>query len=159
MLEMAIYGVSFDMVGKTPIVLLKTVSGNRFLPIWIGHPEAASILMRLQGASAPRPGTHDLFMNTLSELGSGISRITITELRENTFFAEIQLDDASETILDARPSDAIALAVRAEAPIFAASAVVEEHGIEFEQDKLEDRESMVEEFRSFLEDVTPDDFG
>ncbi len=159
MLEMAIYGVSFDMVGKTPIVLLKTMSGNRFLPIWIGHPEAASILMRLQGATAPRPGTHDLFMSALGELGGSISRVSITELRDNTFFAEIQLDDPSGAVLDARPSDAIALAVRAEAPIFAAASVVEEHGIEFEQDKIGDKESMVEEFRSFLEDVTPDDFS
>ena len=157
---MVIYGVSFDMVGKTPIVLLKTIAGNRFLPIWIGHPEAAAILMRLQGAQAPRPSTHDLFANALGQLKAPIERVSITELRDNTFFAEVVvLIDGSEVVLDSRPSDALAMAVRSDAPIFAAEAVVAGSGIEFEQEQLADKESMLDEFRSFLEDVTPDDFG
>jgi len=160
MLEMVIYGVSFDMVGKTPIVLLKTIAGNRFLPIWIGHPEAAAILMRLQGAQAPRPSTHDLFATALTELKAPIERVSITELKDNTFFAEVVvLVDGAEVVLDSRPSDALAMAVRADAPIFASEAVVAGSGIEFEQEQLADKESMLDEFRSFLEDVTPDDFG
>ena len=87
MQEMVIYGVSFDMVGKQPIVLLKTVSGNKFLPIWIGHAEAAAILMKLQGAETPRPMTHDLLTDVVSELSAEIAKITVTELRENTFYA------------------------------------------------------------------------
>jgi len=159
MLEMVIYGVSFDMVGKQPIVLLKTLAGNRFLPIWIGHPEAASILMRLQGAAPPRPATHDLMMRAVGELGGEVSQVAITELRDNTFFAEVTISSGiEETILDSRPSDALALAVRADAPIYAAPEIVEESGIEFEQDQLEDSDEMVEKFRSFLEDVSPDDF-
>jgi len=89
--EMVIYGVSFDMVGKQPIVLLKTVDGNKFLPIWIGHPEAASILMKLQGAGTPRPMTHDLLCDILGELDVKCTQVSVTELRENTFFASITL--------------------------------------------------------------------
>ena len=88
MREMVIYGVSFDMVGKQPIVLLKTADGNRFLPIWIGHPEAAAILMKLQGASTPRPMTHDLLTEMLGQLDAKVTKITVTELRENTFYAQ-----------------------------------------------------------------------
>src|SRR6478736_331740 len=88
---MTIYGVSFDMVGKQPIVLLKTVDGNKFLPIWIGHPEAAAILMKLQGASTPRPMTHDLLFNMLGELEVACTRVSVTELREKTFYASITL--------------------------------------------------------------------
>jgi len=87
--EMVIYGVSFDMVGKQPIVLLKTADGNKFLPIWIGHPEAAAILMKLQGASTPRPMTHDLLTEVLTKLEARVVRIAVTELRENTFYAMI----------------------------------------------------------------------
>jgi bifunctional DNase/RNase len=117
MLEMVIYGVSFDMVGKQPIVLLKTREGNKFLPIWIGHPEAAAILMKLQNASSPRPLTHDLLADILGQLDAHIARVTVTELRDNTFYAAITIvQDGSELEIDSRPSDAIALAVRTEAP-------------------------------------------
>src|SRR4029453_10869531 len=88
MQEMQIYGVSFDLVGKQPIVLLKTAEGNKFLPIWIGHPEAAAILMKLQSATTPRPMTHDLVTEMLEQLGAQVTRITVTELRENTFYAQ-----------------------------------------------------------------------
>jgi uncharacterized protein len=157
--EMVIYGVSFDMVGKQPIVLLKTAEGNRFLPIWIGHPEAAAILMKLQGASTPRPMTHDLVTEILSQLDAQVVRITVTELRENTFFAEITVQqDGSEIQIDSRPSDAIALAIRADAPIFAADDVIEESAIEFEGEDV-DEEQIVAEFKSFLDQVTPEEFA
>ena len=157
--EMVIYGVSFDMVGKQPIVLLKTADGNRFLPIWIGHPEAAAILMKLQGATTPRPMTHDLLTEILSQLDAQVVRITVTELRENTFFAEITVQqDGSEIQIDSRPSDAIALAIRAEAPIFAADDVIEESAIEFEGEEV-DEEQIVSEFKSFLDQVTPEEFA
>ena len=129
MQEMVIYGVSFDMVGKQPIVLLKTVENNKFLPIWIGHPEAAAILMKLQGASTPRPMTHDLLSDVLGELE-----------------------------IDSRPSDALALAVRAGAPIYAADEVIAESAIEFEHE-VEDTEEVVEKFKDFLDHVTPEDFA
>ena len=157
--EMVIYGVSFDLVGKQPIVLLKTAEGNKFLPIWIGHPEAAAILMRLQGASTPRPMTHDLFTEMLSQLEARVIRIAVTELRENTFYALITVSlDGSEIEIDSRPSDAIALAVRAEAPIYAADSVIEESAIEFEHEDVNEEE-VVEEFKKFLDEVKPEDFS
>ena len=157
MQEMVIYGVSFDLVGKQPIVLLKTADGNKFLPIWIGHPEAAAILMKLQGASTPRPMTHDLVTDMLSQLEARVTRITVTELRDNTFYASITIQqDGSEIEIDSRPSDAIALALRADAPIFADDRVIEESAVEFEN---ETEEEMVTEFRRFLDEVTPDEFA
>jgi bifunctional DNase/RNase len=156
---MVIYGVSFDMVGKQPIVLLKTAEGNKFLPIWIGHPEAAAILMKLQGASTPRPMTHDLLTDVLARLEARISRIAVTELRENTFYAIVTVSvDGSEIEIDSRPSDAIALAVRAGAPIFAADDVIEESAIEFEHEDVNEEE-VVEEFKKFLDEVKPEDFS
>ena len=156
---MEIYGVSFDIVGKMPIVLLKTADGSRYLPIWIGHPEAAAILMKLQGASAPRPLTHDLLVNMLGELDAQVVRITVTELRENTFHASITIQqNGTEIEVDSRPSDAIALAVRAEAPIYADDRVIEESAIEFEGEEVNEEE-IVDEFRRFLDHVTPDEFA
>src|SRR5437879_8939449 len=133
MVEMTIYGVSFDLVGKQPIVLLKTAEGNKFLPIWIGHPEAAAILMKLQSQAPPRPMTHDLVTDMLEQLGAQVIRITVTALRENTFYAQITVQlDGSEIEVDSRPSDAIALAIRAAAPILAADDVIEESARELE---------------------------
>jgi bifunctional DNase/RNase len=159
MQKMDIYGVSFDLVGKQPIVLLKTADGNRFLPIWIGHPEAAAILMKLQGASSPRPLTHDLLTDILGQLDAQIVRVTVTELRDNTFYAAITItQDGSEVEIDSRPSDAIALAVRTDAPIFADDRVIEESAIEFEGEDVNEEE-IVEEFRTFLDKVTPEEFA
>jgi bifunctional DNase/RNase len=148
MQEMHIYGVSFDLVGKQPIVLLKTAEGNKFLPIWIGHPEAAAILMKLQSATTPRPMTHDLVTDMLDQLGAQVTRITVTELRENTFYAQITVQlDGSEIEVDS--------------PIFAADDVIEESAIEFEGEEInqEDLEREVSNFRSFLDHVTPDEFA
>jgi uncharacterized protein len=161
--EMQVYGVSFDLVGKQPIVLLKTVDGNKFLPIWIGHAEAAAILMKLQNASAPRPMTHDLLTEILRELDAQVTRVAVTELRENTFYAQVTVQqDGSEVEIDSRPSDAIALAVRASAPIFVADDVIEESAIEFEgegEPGNEEIEAKVSEFREQLDTLTPDDFA
>jgi bifunctional DNase/RNase len=160
MQEMVIYGVSFDMVGKQPIVLLKTVDSNRFLPIWIGHPEAAAILMKLQGASTPRPMTHDLLCDMLGELDARCTKVSVTELRDNTFFASITLavDGGTEVEIDSRPSDALAIAVRSGAPIFAAEEVIAESAIEFEHE-VENEDEVVEKFKDFLDQVTPEDFA
>src|SRR2546423_12274865 len=160
--EMLIYGVSFDLVGKQPIVLLKTADGNKFLPIWIGHPEAAAILMKLQSQAPPRPMTHDLLSDMLEQLEAQGVRITVTELRENTFYAQITVQqDGREIEVDSRPSDAIALASRAEAPICAAEPAIEEAGIEFEGEDVdqEQLEAEVAKFKHFLDEVTPEDFA
>ncbi len=169
MREMTLYGVSFEPIGKQPIVLLKTADDDRFLPIWVGHPEAAAILMKLQGANPPRPMTHDLFADVISELQGEIVRVTVTELRENTYYAQITIvQDGREVEIDSRPSDAIALAVRCDAQIFASDEVVEESGIELQSDDDEQpglftASSLAEldpaEFRRFLENVTPEEFA
>jgi bifunctional DNase/RNase len=159
MQEMVIYGVSFDLVGKQPIVLLKTADGNRYLPIWIGQPEAAAILMKLQGAATPRPMTHDLVTELLEQLDAQVVRITVTELRDNTFYASITVQqNGSEIEIDSRPSDAIALAVRADAPIFAADRVIEESAIEFEGEEVNEEE-IVSDFKKFLDNVSPEEFA
>ncbi len=164
--------MSFDLVGKQPIVLLKTSEGNTFLPIWIGHPEAAAILMKLQGSDPPRPLTHDLACAIVHSLDAEIARVTVTELRENTFIARITLvQDGNEIEIDSRTSDAIALALRTDARIFAADDVIEESGVEFEGDEP-DLGSLVAdrcrpslgdvdlgEFRRFLDSVSPDQFA
>jgi bifunctional DNase/RNase len=156
--RMVIYGVSFDVVGKQPIVLLKTMDGNRFLPIWIGHPEAAAILIRMQGTELPRPMTHDLLMNVIDTFDAEVTRITVTELKESTFYAQLTImREGSEVDIDSRPSDALALAVRTDAPIFASTELLDENGIEFEHE-VDDTEEIVESFRSFLDSVSPEDF-
>jgi len=169
MREMNLYGVSFEPIGKQPIVLLKTADDDKFLPIWVGHPEAAAILMKLQGASPPRPMTHDLFADVISELQAEIVKVEVTELRENTFYARITIvQDGRELEIDSRPSDAIALAVRCDARIFAADEVIAESGIEFhaedeDQPGLMTASSLADldpaEFRQFLETVTPEEFA
>ncbi len=160
MQEMVIYGVSFDMVGKQPIVLLKTRDGNKFLPIWIGHPEAAAILMKLQGANTPaahdpRPdGRH------AREAPDRVhARLGHRTAREHL----LRVDPAP----DRRPrgrdrlapvSDALALAVRTQAPIFAHEDVIAESAIEFEHE-VEDQEDVVDKFKEFLDNVSPEDFA
>jgi bifunctional DNase/RNase len=115
--------------------------------------------MKLQGASTPRPMTHDLVADLLERLDAQVTRITVTELKENTFYASITVaQNGSEIEIDSRPSDAIALAVRAEAPIYADERVIEESAIEFEGEEVNEEE-IVDEFRKFLDDVSPDQFA
>ena len=169
MREMTLYGVSFEPIGKTPIVLLKTADDDKFLPIWIGHDVAAAILMKLQGATPPRPMTHDLLADIVSELQGEVLRVTVTELRENTFYARITMvQNGRELEIDSRPSDAIALAVRCDAQIFATEDVIAESGIDFQADDGEQpgivtASSLADldpaEFRKFLETVTVEEFA
>ena len=156
--RVTVYGVSFDATTKQPIVLLRVEDKNRFLPIWIGHPEAAAILMRLQGAEFPRPMTHDLLAGVIEHLSARVTAVVVTELRENTFYSVIHLEAAGEEVLlDSRPSDAIAVAVRTGAPIYVSSELMSVNGIEFERE-LPEVEEIVQEFRQFLDDVSPQDF-
>jgi uncharacterized protein len=168
MREMTLYGVSFEPIGKQPIVLLKTADDDKFLPIWIGHPEAAAILMKLQGATPPRPMTHDLLTDVVSELQGEVVKVTVTEMRENTYYARITIvQNGREVEIDSRPSDAIALAVRCDAQIFATDDVIEESGIDFQTDEEEPglvTASLLAdldpaEFRKFLETVTVEEFA
>lgn len=155
MIELELVGVRVELPHNQPIVLLKERSGERFLPIWIGAVEATSIAFALQGVVTQRPMTHDLMNDLLSGLEVAVERIVVTELREGTFYAEIQMtSDGESVIVSSRPSDAIALAVRATVPIFADESVLAEAGIEIEDDD----EVEVEQFKEFLDTVSPEDF-
>ena len=155
MIELELVGVRVELPHNQPIVLLKEQTGYRFLPIWIGAPEATSIAFALQGVAMPRPLTHDLLRNVLADLAVGVERIVVTELREGTFYAEIELVQNGKTVkVSSRPSDAIALAVRATVPIFAEEAVLAEAGIEIEDED----EQEVERFKQFIDSVSPEDF-
>ena len=158
MIELELVGVRVELPHNQPIVLLKESSGERFLPIWIGAVEATSIAFALQGVETARPMTHDLMKNLLDALTVSAKRIVVTELRDGTFYAEILLDGpAGETTVSSRPSDAIALAVRAGIPVFAEEAVLEEAGILIDDD--DESETEVEKFKEFLDTVTPEDFA
>lgn len=160
MIRVSLVGVRVEVPSNQPIVLLREESGQRYLPIFIGPPEATAIVYALQGMETPRPMTHDLFTTVLTELGSRLERVVITQLQEGTFYAEIELARAGGEPLriSARPSDAIALAVRAadSVPLFVAEEVLEEAGVVFE---AEEDEEQIEQFREFLEQVTPEDFA
>jgi len=153
---MSLAGVRVELPTNQPIVLLKEDEGERYLPIWIGAAEAAAIAFALQGVVTPRPMTHDLMKNLLEEVGAQVQRIEITELREGTYYANINMRmNGSAYEISARPSDAIALAVRVEAPIFADEEVLTDASILIPSDE----EDEVEKFREFLESVNPEDFA
>jgi bifunctional DNase/RNase len=158
--RMSIYGINLDLFSSSPIVILKVEDENRYLPIWIGQPEARSILMKLQNQEFSRPLTHDLAINLVTELGGSMEKITVTELKDSTFFATISVQIDGRTVeIDSRPSDAIALAVRAGAEIFAADAVIEEAAVVFEEAMEESpEEEVVDKFKDWMNRVSPEDF-
>lgn len=156
-IEMNVVGVRVELPTNQPLVLLREREGERFLPILIGAPEATAIAFALQGIVMPRPTTHDLMRTMLDDLGVAVDRIVITDLKDGTFFAQIEMTrEGTAYSISSRPSDAIALAVRASVPVFAAPAVLDEVGIEI---KDEDVEGEVQQFREFIDNVSPEDFG
>jgi bifunctional DNase/RNase len=155
MIELELVGVRVELPHNQPIVLLKERAGDRFLPIWIGAVEATSIAFALQGVVTARPMTHDLLRNMLTDLAVVVQRVVVTGLVDGTFYAEIQMTQDGESIVtSSRPSDAIALAVRATVPIFVEDAVMDEAGIQIEDEE----EAEVEQFKEFLDQVSPEDF-
>jgi hypothetical protein len=163
LIELSLVGVRVELPTNQPIVLLKERDGERFLPIWIGPVEATAIAFALQGVVTQRPMTHDLLKTILDEVGVGVDQISITELKEGTFYASIRMHrNGSSYEISSRPSDAIALAVRSGVPIYAAEDVLEEASILIKEDDDEAAEGMgeseVAKFREFLEQVRPEDF-
>lgn len=161
MIRVQLVGVRVEVPSNQPIMLLREDEGEgrRYLPIFIGSPEATAIFYALQGMETPRPMTHDLFTTVLAQLGARITRVAITDLSDGTYYAEIEIDAGGETHrISARPSDAVALAVRAPQPVplYAAEEVLEEAGVIFES---EEEEEEIEQFREFLDQVTPEDFA
>lgn len=168
--ELHVVGVRVEMPANQPIVLLKEAAGTRYLPIWIGAVEASAIAFQQQGVTSARPLTHDLLKDVLGALDVRLESVRITELRDGVFFAELVL--AGGVTVSARPSDAIALALRAGASIYGAESVLAEAGVampEDQQEEVEDdeaadldpaeQETQVEQFREFLDTISPDDFA
>ena len=161
-IEMELVGVRVEMPSSSPIALLREVGGSRrVLPIFIGAPEATAIAFALEEVITPRPMTHDLFREVLDDLGVSLEKITVTELREGVFHAELELNgrDGVHTI-SSRPSDAIALAARTGSPIYAAEDVLDEAGY-LEEPEVEETEEaeVVEQFKDVLDSVNPEDFA
>ena len=161
--EMELVGVRVQMPTNTPILLLReTVGRRRVVPIYIGGPEAHAIDLALSGTPTARPMTHDLMAEVIESLGAVLERIVVTELREGTFYAELFVKDGNGGMqtISARPSDAVALAVRTGSPIFAEDALIDEVGIEEAESETDpgNEEEMVQELRKFLDEVNPEDF-
>jgi bifunctional DNase/RNase len=155
---MELVGIELERPPNIPCLLLRETTGEgRILPIFIGGPEATAIAFALEEVETPRPMTHDLMKDLLDELGTKVERVTVTELRDATFFAEIVLSNAGTVhSVSARPSDAVALAIRAGCPVFAEEGVLEEAArapIEGVSDDV------VEQFKEFIDRVSPDDFA
>src|SRR6478609_5900324 len=168
MIEMRIVGVHVEMPNSQPILMLTEIAGPRSLPIMIGSVEATAIAMHLQGVRPARPLTHDLLGQVITALGRKVEQVRVVDFREGTYFGELAFDDG--TTVSARPSDAVALAVRVDIPVFVEEAVLAEAGIvvpeesdageaEDDAEPSGDAEDEVERFREFLDSVSPDDFG
>lgn len=152
MRQLDVVGVRVEMPSNQPIVLLREIDGERYLPIWIGATEASAIAFAQQGVIPARPLTHDLLRDVVGALGAELEQVRITELSDGVFYAILAFQGGTE--VSARPSDAIALALRTGTPIFGAESVLEEAGIEVP----DEQEDEVEKFREFLDQISPDDF-
>jgi bifunctional DNase/RNase len=161
--EMELIGVRVEMPTNAPMVLLRERGGEgRTVPIYIGAPEATAIALALDGVDTPRPMTHDLMRDILEELAVDVERVVVTDLHDKTFFAEIHMvRDGVAHVVSSRPSDAIALAARTGTPIFAATSVIDDVGYTDADEAKPDSppaEEVVEEFKEFLDNITPEDF-
>jgi bifunctional DNase/RNase len=152
MLPLDVMGVRVEMPSNQPIVLLRETGADRYLPIWIGAAEATAIAFAHQGLVPPRPLTHDLLRDVLEATGQRLDAVHITEMRDGVFYALLRLSSGAE--VSARPSDAIALALRTGAPILGSETLLDEVGV-----VIPEEEDEVEKFREFLDTVTPEDFG
>jgi bifunctional DNase/RNase len=155
-IEMTIKGLMIDPITNMPIVILKDSEGNRVLPIWVGIFEANAIALQIENITTPRPMTHDLLKNVLSDLEASVEKIVVSELRDNTFYAMIYLNRSGEIVaVDSRPSDAIALALRTKSPIFVEESVVESaKGMDLTKDTADS-----EKLQKWLESLNPEDLG
>jgi uncharacterized protein len=158
-LDLDVVGVRVEMPSNNPIVLLRERSGDRYLPIWVGAVEATAIAYAQQGIVPPRPLTHDLLRDVVAALGSEVTEVRITALEDGVFYSMLIFADGTE--VSARPSDAIALALRTGSPIRGEEAVLDQAGIELpeEGEEAPSAEEEVEQFREFLDHVSPEDFG
>lgn len=162
MVQVRVAGVALD-AARQHVILLKPIDelpgSGQVLPIWIGQQEATSILIAVEGAPVPRPLAHDLMRSLLDTLDAKVTRVEVSRIDDGTFYADITLESpAGERVVDARPSDAIALASRVGAPIWVADEVIEEAGVDDFMPE-EDASERLDEFKRFLDDVEPEDFA
>lgn len=156
MIRMNVHGLTIDPATNSPILILKDTGGEHTLPIWIGLLEATAIASELEKVSFSRPMTHDLLKNMIAHMGCSVSRVEVTELKDNTFYALIHLEGPQgASTMDSRPSDAIALALRAQAPIFVAEKVLEQSQVPGEGGRAESEK----DWQEILEGMDPEDFG
>ena len=156
MIEMKVMGIALDTRSGSPIVVLHDLDNRRALPIWIGSAEASAIIRKIEKLSVARPMTHDLIVDVVNKTGYTISKIEINDVEEETYYAAIYLEkDGEELVIDARPSDAIAVAMRAEAPIFVTANVLANGAVS--TDSARDEEE-AEEFKDFIQNIKPSDF-
>jgi bifunctional DNase/RNase len=156
LVEMFIKGLMIDPVTNMPIVILRDEAGDRTLPIWVGPVEANAIALQVENIEPPRPMTHDLLRTIMEDLGATLSRVVISDLRDGTYYAYLELDKGGEVMLvDARPSDAIALSLRSRAPVFVESAVMDRASMPEETPSQADNERL----QKWLESLDPDDLG
>ena len=163
MIEMKVKGLTLDPLTNMPIVILKDIEGKKALPIWVGIFEANAIALEMEQVTTPRPMTHDLIKNILEGITAHVNRVVVNDLKDNTFYAVISLNlNGSEVLVDSRPSDAIALALRVNAPIFVEKKVIDEaRSIDFTEQVAgkESDEEMSEDWKNWLENLRPDDFN
>jgi bifunctional DNase/RNase len=153
---MDLLGIRIELPTNTPILLLKEHGGDRYLPIWINTPEATAIALAQDGVAPQRPLTHDLMTAVIEELGATVSEVVVTELRGGTFYADLTLSiNGDMHTISSRPSDAVAIAVRADAPVFAEREVLDEAGVVISDETEEDE---IARFREFLDTIDPEDF-
>ena len=159
MIQVEVVGIRLELPSNQPVLILKDADNGRYLPLWIGTAEATSISLALDNILTTRPLTHDLMITLMQRAGAVMTSVTITELVDGTFMAVLQF--ANQDSLSARPSDAVALAIRLGIPVYVAEDVLDEAAIAIEEEQAEesDTQEELEKFRAFLEDLNPEDFS
>ena len=158
MVEVEVVGIRVELPANQPVLVLRDISGDRYLPLWIGNSEATAISLAVDGVAPPRPLTHDLLVDVIDHLDDQVMSVSITELIDGVYYA--QLDFANHDAVSARPSDAVAVAVRCGVPIYVAQEVFDEAGMDVvNDDDIDNPDEEVEKFRAFLDEINPEDFS
>lgn len=158
MIEVEVVGIRVELPANQPVLVLRDRNSDRYLPLWIGNSEATAISLALDGVTPPRPLTHDLLVHVIDHLDDQVMSASITELIDGVYYA--QIDFANHDAVSARPSDAVAVAIRCGVPIFVSQEVFDEAGMDIvDNEEVEDSEDEVEKFRAFLDEINPEDFS
>ena len=157
MIEVEVVGIRLELPANQPVLVLRDLDGSRYLPLLIGNPQATAISLALEGVNPPRPLTHDLLVDVIEHLDDQVLSTAITELIDGTYFAQIEF--ANHDAVSARPSDAVAVAIRCGVPIYVSQDVLDEAGMDVVGEDEIDESEEVEKFRAFLDEINPEDFS